>query len=181
MRDVSAALAVLLTAIPLQAAPLRVAEVPLSAAGHYRLKADLLYNFARFVEWPAEAFHAEDAPFRVCVLGDDPFGADLDPPARKRVNGRPVVVTRAPAEEPLEGCHVAFIAASEAPRLARALSRFGPGVLTVSDIPRFAERGGAIGFVMERDRVRFEINPDAADRAGLKISSKLLKLAKVIR
>jgi len=184
IRDALAALAAVLMVVFVRASPAWAAEAPAPSpapAGHYPLKADLLYNFAKFVEWPAEAFYADNTPFRICVQGDDPFGPDLEPAPKKRVNGRSVVVQRGTGDDPLAGCHVVFIAVSEAPRLARALSRFGPGVLTVSDIPGFAERGGTIGFVMERERVRFEINTDAAQRAGLKISSKLLKLAKVVR
>jgi hypothetical protein len=173
IRHVFSALAAVLVAVSVRAAP-----APPDA---HPLKAEVLYNVAKFVEWPAEAFSAKDAPLRICVLGDDPFGADLDPPARKKVNGRPVEVLRSPSEDSLSGCHIAFISASEAPRLARVLSRFGTGVLTLSDLPRFAERGGTVGFVVEGGRVRFEINPDSAHRAGLKISSKLLKLARVIR
>jgi hypothetical protein len=173
VRDVLAALAAVLVAVSVCAAPAPPAVPP--------LKAEVLYNVAKFVEWPPEAFAGKNAPLRICVLGEDPFGADLDPPARKKVNGRSVEVLRGATEDALSGCHIAFISASEGPRLARALSHFGAGVLTLSDLPRFAERGGAVGFVMERERVGFEINADSAHRAGLKISSKLLKLAKVIR
>jgi hypothetical protein len=173
IRDVFIALAAVLVAGSVRAAPGSPAVHP--------LKAEVLYNVAKFVEWPPEAFPAKDAPLRICVLGEDPFGDDLVPPARKKVNGRSVEVLRGATEDSLSGCHIAFISVSEAPRLARVLSHFGTGVLTLSDLPRFAERGGTVGFVMEGDRVRFEINADSAHRAGLKISSKLLKLAKVIR
>lgn len=144
----------------------------------------VLYNAARFVSWPADVFPAKDAPLYVCVVGEDPFGAALDEfLTAKTVSDRRVVVRRNadPNSEDAGGCHVVFVAASEAARLDRLLASTGRGVLTLSTIPRFATRGGMIGLVMEDGRVRLEINTQAARDADLQVSSKLLKLARVVR
>jgi uncharacterized protein DUF4154 len=142
----------------------------------------VLYNSTRFVTWPADVFATRQTPLTVCILGTDPFGPELDAfLAGKTVNNRRVVVRRGGPDSELGGCHVLFVGASESARLERVFAGFGRGVLTVSDIPRFAERGGMIGFVRERSRVGFEINAQAAQDADLDVSSKLLKLARVIR
>lgn len=146
------------------------------------LRPAVLYNSARFVTWPADVFPARSSPLAVCVLGDDPFGTELDTfLSEKTVGGRALVVTRGGHESELAGCHVLFVGVSESKHLERVFGAFGRGVLTVAAIPRFAERGGMIGFVVARGRVGFEINVQAAHDAELDVSSRLLKLARVIR
>lgn len=154
----------------------------------YRVKAAFVYNFGQFVEWPASAFASNNAPLIIGVLGGDPFHGDCERiVANKSINGHPVVVRQinypvnvrpAPAYPDLKNCHILFIGASATGNLPDILNALkGASVLTVTDgLDHFAASGVAINFVMENERVRFEINDDAARRAGLKISSKLLML-----
>lgn len=162
-------LAALLTAAPTLAQ---------RVASEYDVKAAFLYNFTKFVEWPAGAFADEKASLRLCVLGENPFGGSLQTLAEEEVAGHRLTVVRSESLSSPEGCHVLFISRSERERLPRILNdvRNAP-VLTVADSPGFLEQGGAINFVLDRSKVRFEINRRAAERSGLKISSKLLQLA----
>jgi hypothetical protein len=146
----------------------------------YELKAVFLYNFAKFVEWPAEAFPGPSSPIVIGIAGHDPFGAAIDEAVSgKTANGRAIVVRRMKSSEDLRSCHILFIAIAEASRAARILrSTEGASVLTVGEMPHFSRRGGIVNFLIERNHVHFEINKELADRANLKISSRLLKLAK---
>jgi len=148
----------------------------------YQVKAAFLYNFAKFVEWPAEAFADTSAPIILGVLGQDPFGVVLEQTIQgKTVRGRTLVIRRFERIQDVEVCHVLFVSSSEEKHLARILEGLkGSGVLTVSEMEQFARNGGIIQFIMQENKVRFEINVDAAERAGLKISSKLLKLSRVV-
>lgn len=146
----------------------------------YPVKAAFLYNFTRFVEWPGGAL-ASSPQVTICVLGHDPFGAALDEAvAGKRVEGRPLAVRRLSGLEDLQPCPVLFVSASEEGRLPEILRRLqGAPVLMVGDSPEVARRGGVIGFYLEGNKVRFEVNPAAARAAGLKVSAKLLSVARV--
>jgi hypothetical protein len=150
-----------------------------SSPSEYEVKAAFLYNFAKFVEWPAESFAAPDDPLRLCIVGADPFGSMLDDTVgRKPIGGRPVKITRLRSAPRRGQCHVLFMAESEDARIANLLlTTSGEPVLTVSDAEDFAERGGMIGMRMDHNRVRFEINMISARQADLKISSQLLKVA----
>lgn len=150
-----------------------------SRPSEYEVKAAFLYNFARFVEWPAPA--DPGARFVIEVVGDDPFGPALERTmAGKTVGGRPIEVRRRHAAT-ARRADIVFVSASERDRLARVLDRAGgPGVLTVGDTDGFAARGVIINFRVEEQRVRFEINPRRAEEAGLKLSSQLLKLATIV-
>lgn len=148
----------------------------------YPVKAAFLLNFAKFVEWPAPAFAQPDAPLVIGVIGDGPWGNAGEVFTGKTVQGRPVVVEQVELGPALKNCHVLFVAASEEKRARRILeSLASASVLTVSDMDGFLERGGLIQFVTEHNKVRFEINRAAAQRAGLKVSAQLLKLAKAVR
>jgi hypothetical protein len=155
---------------------------PASSPSEYEVKAAFLYNFARFVEWPAEAGHDAGAPFVIAILGRDPFGPVLDETvAGKTVGGRPIEVRRVPRVDEARDAQIVFVAPSERPNVAailKALER--PGLLTVGDMDGFALQGGAINFTVQARRVRFEINPAAAEQARLKMSSQLLKLATLV-
>jgi hypothetical protein len=152
-------------------------------SGEYAVKAAFLYNFARFVEWPGEALGSGGAPLLLGVVGDDPFGSSIDQTvAGKNVNGHPIAVRRLKWGQNLRQCHILFISSSEARRLPQILESLrGSSVLTVADMDRFDQQGGIVRFLIEEGKVRFEINVDAADQAGLRISSKLLALAKIVR
>ena len=156
--------------------------LPLSGSVEYPVKASLLLNFAKFAEWPAGSAQAAARTVAICVLGDDPFGRVLDDTvAGRTAGGRPLEVRRYRRLEGIESCHVLFLAAAEQERLPQALARIGAApVLTVGDTKGFADEGVIINFVLEGSKVRFEVNTDSAERAGLKISSKLLQLAKRI-
>ncbi|MBZ5512064.1 MAG: YfiR family protein [Acidobacteriia bacterium] len=149
----------------------------------YQVKAAFLLNFAKFVDWPPEAFGGPDAPLSVCVFGRNPFGEDLDAiAAGKTVQNRRVRVTLVSGALAARNCHIVFLPAQEARRAEEFLHAIaGLHILTVGETGDFLSFGGAINFVMDRGQVRFEINAQAAERAGLKISSKLLALARVVR
>jgi len=152
-------------------------------ASEYQVKAAFLYNFAKFIEWPADDSWKVEDPLTICVVGEDPFGAILDDTVRgKTIARHSVVIRRLKAGRSWKGCRIAFVSSSEKDDPSLNLASSTPaGVLTVGETKGFAARGGIINFVVERDRVRFEVNVDAAERAGLKISSKLLSLAKIVR
>lgn len=142
------------------------------------IRVGFLYNFALFTEWPEGAFGASTAPFVFCVLGDDPFGPALDPVEGRTAKGRMIEVRRFDGLEDLDECHILFISSSERERLADVVEFLGSSsVLTVGEMEDFAERGGIINLIITRNKLRFEINLEAGDRAGLQLSSQLLNLA----
>jgi hypothetical protein len=147
----------------------------------YKLKAAFLYNFASFIDWPPKAFPTAQSPFVIGVLGDDPFGGALETIAQKKnVNGRPLALKRSHNVDDLKDCHVIFICASEQERLPQILEGLrGLPILTIGDRDDFSRQGGIINFFFDQNKVAFEINAEAAQRAGLKISSQLLKLARL--
>jgi uncharacterized protein DUF4154 len=152
------------------------------SAGEYELKAVFLYNFAKFVEWPTSA-SAGTHDIVLGIIGTDPFGEILDQTiSGKTVNGRWLVIRRFRRAEDAKDCQIVFISSSEKKRLDSILESLqGAHVLTVGETPGFAQQGGIINFVLEDNRIHFEINVEAADRANLKISSKLLSLAKIVK
>lgn len=153
---------------------------PLPKPTEYQVKAAYLYNFGKFIRWPATS---KSNSFAICVLGHDPFGPTLDATlAGETIDGRKVVAMRLSRAQDAADCRILFISASENARLDDILAVLGKtGVLTVSDMPQFTERGGMIQFVLEGDRVRFEVNLGAAQRASLSPSSELLKVATTVR
>jgi hypothetical protein len=147
------------------------------AAPEYEIKAAYLLNFTRYVEWPPRAFTAAGATFTICVLGDDPFGRTLDEAVRGReAQGRPIQVARLGSHASLDGCHIAFLSDGAGALLERE-SADGAPVLLVGDGKDFAASGGVIGFVVEEQTVRFQINVDAARARGIRISSRVMTLA----
>jgi hypothetical protein len=148
----------------------------------YDLKAVFLFNFAQFVEWPAEAFPDAGAPLVIGVLGSDPFGAALDQTVRgEMANGHPFLIKRYADINEVSGCHILFISRSETAHLGQIVDRLrGRNILTVSDADDFAERGGMILFVTENNRIRLKINVAAAKAAKLSLSSKLLRPAEIV-
>jgi len=152
------------------------------APSEYQVKAAFLFNFGKFVEWPQSSFASPQAPFWVCVLGEDPFGSSLDDTLRaKAIDGHPVSVTRIKGATSARGCQIVFVSASEKARLPAILGSLrGWNALVVGESEGFAAAGGGIQFLLEENRVRFAINPDAIRRAGLQASSRLLALAKIV-
>ena len=149
----------------------------------YAVKAAYIYNFAKFVEWPADAFARPDSPFVIGIIGKDPFGSVIDKAVQgKTIDGRSFTVVRLKLDQDLKQCQILFVSASEKDKISRLFSDLkGAPVLTVGETPQFASRGGIINFKIENGTVRFEINPDAAKRAHLTISSKLLSLARIVK
>ncbi len=158
---------------------------PALAAGpsEYQVKAVFLFNFAQFVVWPPQAFGAPDTPFSICLLGEDPFGAQLDATVRgESVQGHPFVIRRYRDPGDLESvCHILFIGESQRVQLEKIVGSLGErAILTVSDIERSAEHGTMIQFASEHNRVRLRINVAAARAARLTVSSKLLRPAEIV-
>ena len=153
------------------ALPTPAQEIPLE----YRVKAAFLYNFIKYIEWP----EPRSARIKICVAGQNPFGTVLEDLLREeRVRGTPLFTETIP--EPLPGCHVLFTPkTSTVPVYLNSAA--GMPILTVGETPDFIERGGIVRFYLEGgSNVRFEINRAAADRAGLRISSRLLQLARLV-
>ncbi len=168
------ALRVLLLALLLAAPGLLAAQT----ASEYDVKAAFLYNFTKFVDWPLAAFPDPNS-LKICVLGADPFGGSLQAVAGEQVANHKLTVVRTESLAKPTGCQILFISRSERDRLPQILAAVkGSPVLTVGDTKGFVDEGVIINFTLEGTKVRFEINTESADRAGIKISSKLLQLAK---
>jgi hypothetical protein len=169
-----------LAAVLLCAATLRA-----QSASEYEIKAAFLYKFASFVQWPAGTPGSAPAganPICIGVLGSDRFGPSLDQVVRgKLVGGREFAVERFHSASQALHCDIVFISGSEQSRIAEIIEAFrGKPVLTVSEVPGFCERGGFINLKVVESAIRFEINVSAGERAGLRFSSKLLSLARIV-
>ncbi len=160
-----------------------LAAIGLSAqqqkSSEYKVKATYIYNFARFVTWPATFSSGKDEAFTVCVLGHDPFGPTLDSTlGNETLDGKPVTIKRISKPQDSAGCRILFISSTEESHLKDILTALDEqGALTVSDMPDFTRRGGMIQFVPEGDRIRFEVNLTSAESSKLVLSSELLKVA----
>ena len=144
----------------------------------YDVKAAFLLNFTKFVEWPPSAFAAADAPLTICILGDDPFGRAIDEiVAGESIGGHRIAVERIHADRE-KACQVVYVARDKT--LPEALTTARSTVLTVGEGDKFLEQGGIIGFVIDNRHVRFDINLKAATNAELKLSSKLLSVARSV-
>jgi hypothetical protein len=154
---------------------------PDSALEH-RVKAAFLYNFTRFVDWPTNAFTSGNARFVIGVLGDESLVQALEQTVkRKTVGGRVIEARRIPDATGIQPCQILFVAHSQTAQLAHVLAALGSAhVLLVGETPGFMAAGGAINFTNDEGRVRFEVNLAAAEHAGVKISSKLLRLATLV-
>jgi len=175
----------------------------------YGIKAAFIYNFMKFVEWPADKKTAQDqeqgqlAPMVIGILGDNPFGEAFDPILDKRIGERGIQLVHIQGYQAflnknrnrqnaltdyqkmnqslIRQCDILFICTSEKENIKQLLSMTNnAAVLTVSDLPGFAEKGGIVGFVKEKNKVRFEINLKEATRSNIKVRSQLLSLARKI-
>ena len=142
------------------------------------VKSAYLYNFGKFVEWPAKAASVGEF-FSICVLGDNSFASTLETTiAGESINGKKMLVKHVAKPQDSVGCRILFISSSQQTRLKEILAELdNASVLTVSDMPEFTRRGGMIQFVVESNKVRFEVNLTSAERSGLTLSSQLLKVA----
>ena len=148
-------------------------------ASEYQVKADFLFNFSKFLEWPSVALGQPNEPFVVGILGNDPFGNYLDEiTAGEKIMDRPMVVKRFNSIHDIDKCHILFInLPGESSEVLNTLK--GKSVLTVSDEQDFNRNGGIIRFYSDNDTIRLQINLDAAKTANLNVSSKLLRIAKI--
>jgi len=161
----------------------RVVRSQADSPGEYQLKAAFLFNFAKFIEWPPSTFSSPTSSFAICILGDDPFGKAIDDVLRgKTIREHPVIIMRCKDVAEARHCHILFISSSERKHLPEVFAALrGTNTLAIGETDGFAASGGAIQFTIEEARVHFLINPDAAERSGLQISSKLLALARIVR
>ena len=149
----------------------------------YRVKLAFLYNFAQFIQWPAEAFHDPTSPLTLCVAGANPFEGEIEQALRGRtVGGHPVELKRLRPNDDPRACHMVFVRTGEKKLAEKLLAEVkGTSVLTVGETKGFGDLGGVINLTLEENKLRFEVNLDAAQQTRLKISSKLLVLAKIVK
>ncbi|WP_051282884.1 YfiR family protein [Silanimonas lenta] len=150
------------------------------AVDEYALRAAFLFHFTRFVQWPDAAFESPDSPFRICVLGSDPFGRHLDALEERRAGGRPIQVRRTGSPAGLAGCQIAYIAPDAQPAWRAA---GGPALdarlLTVASEGRFAREGGMMALVASGRRIQLHVNLASLQGSELRVSAKLLEIAEV--
>jgi len=153
------------------------------ALPEYILKAGFLYNFAKYVDWPPGAFEKDDSPIIIGISGKDPFGSGLEKTFQnKTVKNRAFTIVRFAEPEDIRRCHMLFIARSEKSRLPQILTQAAQWhALTVGEEESFARSGGVTNILIENEKPKLEVNPEAAEKAGLTINAKLLKAATIVR
>jgi hypothetical protein len=160
------------------------------ASSEYLIKAGFVYNFANLVQWPSTSFSQSDSPIVIAILGEDRFGSTLDRVLEgKKIDGHPFVIKRLRSVSELvksvgnpKECQILYVSSSATPHLGEAIQAVrGLPVLTIGEMPGFAKSGGMINLVLENNRVRFEVNVQAAKDADLNISSRLLALARIVQ
>lgn len=153
-----------------------------SGLPEYQVKAAFLYQFLKYVDWPAKAFGKSTDPVIIGVLGVDDFGTALPQVVvGKTINDRPIVIRSSANLSDLKNSHLLFVSRSERQRIGQVLNELRSSyALTVGDTDGFAEAGGMINLKLEDDKIRFEINVQAATQAGLRISSRLLSVARIV-
>jgi hypothetical protein len=149
----------------------------------YQVKAAFLYNFAKFVEWPPDAFANSNDPIGICIVGHNPFGSRLDVIVQgKKIGDRAFTVRRLPDTQQASNCQILFIGAAERKRTRSLLEALkGAGILTVGETGDFTALGGIICFKLEGTRVRLQVDLEAEEHARLRISSKLLSLVEIVK
>lgn len=165
----------------LWAAPLNSARLP--TIHEYQIKAVYLYNFANFIRWPRNAFKSRRAPFQICILGDDPFRSQLDIVVEnEKIRGRAVKIQRIHYVEESGSCQMVFVSKSKRRYRAHIFAYLRQrSVLTVSDMKNFVIKGGMVQFYNRGNKIRFLIAPQTVKGVGLKASSRLLQIAKIVR
>jgi YfiR/HmsC-like len=157
----------------------RAVVAPAADPQEYQVKAAMLYNVAKFVEWPVDT---TTRPLQVCVIGRNPFGVALESLQGKQVHGRPLNIRQVSRIDEIGTCQILFVSSSERRNLAAIVGNGAlPGVLTISDLDRFADSGGVVGLVDVDGKIKLEVNLAAAQKAKLKIGSQMLKLARIVR
>jgi len=159
------------------------ASGPAQSVSEYQMKAAYVYNLAKFVEWPAQAFKASNDPLTICVLGQSPILVTLNEAVNgESIDERKLLVRQVSDVQQASNCHILFIASSDRKYFQDILRNLKtPGVLTVGESEGFAEEGGVVDFRLEGKKVRIEINLNAAGQQKLRISPKLLSLAQIVK
>ncbi|RYD24457.1 MAG: YfiR family protein [Verrucomicrobiaceae bacterium] len=154
-------------------------DVRAQPSKEYQLKAAFLYNFAKFVEWPARSFASPESPFVIGVYRADSFGGELEKAVKgRKIGGHPIVVSLVPSAAAARQTQILFVGAAQDGKLAELKGALqGSPVLTVGESPAFAKQGGMITFALKDNSLRFTIDNGSAEKAGVKISSQLRKLA----
>jgi hypothetical protein len=154
-----------------------------AASKVYEIKAAFIYNFAQFTQWPDSAFASSDSPFVLAFIGDGSLGPALERVLDgKSIAGHPIVLKHLDMTSQISGCHLLFIPESEESHLDDIFNVIGnQPILTVGETTKFMQAGGIIRFFIADGRIRFEIDPDAADKAALRLSSRLMSLAKIFK
>ena len=151
-------------------------------SAEYQLKAAFLYNFAKFIEWPANTFPDGTTPFVICALGNDPFGTSLDAIAGKTIRDRTLVIKRIRSNGAVTGCQVLYVSPNELPQTTDLLRMVqNAPVLTVCDMDACAESGLMLNMRMVGNRVQLDINLEAVQHTPLKVSSQLIKLTRIVK
>ena len=149
----------------------------------YQLKAVFLFNFTQFVDWPANAFENDQSPLVIGVIGENPFGAYLTQTVSgEKINGHPLIIQYYKNEEEIKACHILFVNIRETKKLEQILETIkGRDILTVSDYPDFLKQDGMIKFVTNNNKIKLQINMEACKESKMVLSSKLLRLAEIIK
>jgi hypothetical protein len=148
----------------------------------YQIKAAFVYNFAQFVLWPPGAFTNSAQPFQIGVLGENPFGKSLEETVQgETIKGHPITIVQSTHVEKLAGSQIIFVSKSATAHLDDLFQKLdSKPVLTISEDPNFIQHGGIINLTRDGGKIHFEINPDAAEKNGLKLGSELLSVGKVV-
>ncbi len=151
-----------------------------TASKEYKVKAVFLLYFTQFVEWRPAAFGSANAPFVIGILGDDPFGGYIDETVNnEKVSGHPIIVQRYHDVKEIKNCQILFINSADPERMKEDIASAGTNTLTVGDAGGFVKMGGMIRFFTENNKIRLQVNPDAARAADLNISAKLLRVSDI--
>ncbi len=152
-----------------------------AASAQYEVKVAFIHNFTKFIDWPPKVFEDENSTFRIGILGTGPIDKPLMNLNGNTVHKRSLEVSRVKNLNKVSQYHVIFVNPSENGRIRSILRTLkGTGILTIGDTPGFAEQCGVINFYLKSGKVRFEINIEASRRENLQISSKLLRLARIV-
>ncbi|HUD73030.1 MAG TPA: YfiR family protein [Dongiaceae bacterium] len=166
-------------AMPAVWAPAAAEPLPIDI--EYQIKASFVYTVAKFVDWPSGAFASPTAPLTLGVIGDDAISAAIAEALKgKRVHERALVVRHLPDARSAADCQILYVDRGSATHPEILAQVQGPGILTVGEADGFARKGGILGLTLDQSLVQFEVNIAAAQRAGLVISSKILRLGRVV-
>lgn len=149
--------------------------------GEYEVKAAFIYNFLKFIEWPDKVFTDNPFTMNLCIVGENPFGNAINSYQGDKVSNRTIAIKKSESLQDIRNCHVVFISRSEKDRIQQIMKALrGSNILSIGDTDTFEKQGVIINFSIVENKVRFNINVNAARQSGLRISSKLLKLSRAV-